>query len=333
MDQLRQALLENWNDFMPATVRPRTLYFLQRKRRERVLWYVFSESSDEPLLFAKMMRFRDRNALLAEELARSDAVGRVLVDCQTFQVIPAGKPFLIDGRFILARPFRQGAMMDSRRRVFARNWEAVTKAVLEIQERTRVSREATVAAVRGEYAKYLELTGSRGENGTLERLFDRSQLESLLPWGAMAHCDLGCNNIICQKDRLGILDWEYSAFAQPPLYDIVYFPVHWSYYCQETYVRRWASPDDPTGVINYCFAGRHAFGRTVKARLSELHLQLGLTRDLTFFLLIYSCIRQLNLSLSGIGYRNDAVFFEQLLNAALSAAVRDSARIKISTTK
>jgi hypothetical protein len=313
---LRQSLLENWSAINPQQRRPETLSFIQRKRRERVLWYVFEPGRDSPSIFVKMMRFRDRDHILRDEHRVASRLIPLLSECRTFTPVPSGSLLTVDGRSLLARSYFLEPTMSSTPSRFFENWKTLTKVALEIQRRTRDSKENACYRVRDEYKRFRKAPPTIVNLEPLDRLFEENSLSQLVPWGGLAHADLGCNNILIGHDgRYRILDWEYAAPAQPPLYDSVYFVVHWAYYFQESLVKRHATECDPTGVITYCLSERTSFGRRVRRSLCALYDEQALPKESLRFTLAYCCVRQLNLISAGTGYDNDKQFFSSLLQS------------------
>jgi hypothetical protein len=323
IERLKQHLLASWPEILPKTETPKSLALMQQRRRDRVLWLGFEGRRASPTVFIKMMRWKKLDQILGREKEISDRVIPQLGSTSTFHPTAAGSLTEIDGRLLLARPWHAGSPFDSAPRSFASNWALIKKINAEINARTQLSQNETVQSVSEEFERFIDRGGAPGG---LDRWFHKDHLPTYLPWGSLAHGDLGGNNIVRSETETRVIDWEFAAEAQPPFYDWLYFPIHWLYFLQGNLRRQHITADDPTGILQYLFNGDTRSCQFINAELTRIITEESLPKDYFLFLICYSAIRQINLSSSGIANRDDIPFFTQLLNAVLNCAEDQKSR-------
>jgi phosphotransferase family enzyme len=293
MNPVARFLDENWSRLGMGSlerVGPLSVTVSMPPMRNRVIYFVFSEDTAEPILVAKLARTPEQPRFLCREAENLDSLRR------NAKLDAASAPRLVtfeewEGRWILVESVVRGWHFAG----YTSAWRRWVKAVLDWLIELHTS---TVTQFTGQWFDRLALKPlahvlSVSEVQEIdscrfhgcERLLEPLAESSLR--SVFEHGDFGSTNVVVLPDRLpGVVDWEYSEPHGLPALDLFFFLVSVA-----ITLRRASRRSEYLAAFHDTFFGPDAWGRDYVAQYSEA---LSIPPDALKPLFVLAWVRYLN---------------------------------------
>ncbi len=299
LKQLEEILLSNSNG---TGADSGGFSFYMVKRRKFLNFLVFPRQGAEPGYFIKTVRFKRDNSLIEREFT-------------------GAKKFndLLKGNEILHTPYPFDLVcVDSRKVFFTKyiTYRELSKGLLDFPD--TLKRITKIINLLGESSierldnNGMEAVGGELESGLLQlkigyggadeilAALDLKSLVKEIGRVVMVHLDMGLNNVLVTKEgKYYVCDWEFYQDRGLPLYDILYFIVHFFGCYHQGHCSDFATSSDTFGVITYCFCDKNETSDMVVGTISAYCEKFGI--DITLYprVLLYILMRVENLVIEG----------------------------------
>lgn len=242
IDFLKQYLLQNWDRICSEKNRPKELSFIEivgmRNYPGKVLFLIFSDKCEDPVLLAKISRFQDDNTILEREYENLKYINMDCNDERIKKSIPipilyediAGYKVLLTNAFrgISINRFHLPRLLFNKKTV-ASNCQKVINWLVRFHKEMKVNKvfgeKDFLKEVKEPIESFLNIFEvSNEEKNFLCKMKNLGQeflgRETLL---FFRQGDFSPANILYKKNEIKVIDWEFSKKEGLPLHDILYF--------------------------------------------------------------------------------------------------------------
>ena len=307
MHKLEKTLIDNWSKYKPGSRTPEKLEFLMSHKTNKIRLGVFANGVDGALLFIKTTRSSKDNRIIVSEyeslcLAEEAFGGKIP------GIIPAIHDCVdIDGRKFLVADFINGGKLEPSLDGFPVHLELACDRLIDIgiASRKKVAEGKCLAdLVQNELNTYQSGRpehGSGETGATIRQLIDAERMGQTLDLAVLQHGDFGLNNLLVLDDgSICVTDWEFSTRYGLPLYDLLFFVIHYFFYYLREPSKSFADEKDCSGVLSFCFGSRSSVRPIISNAISRYCQEMNIEKSIVPAMLLYILIKIENYCRQGL---------------------------------